>query len=389
MKPLRIAIVVHGRFHAFELGAALQRLGHHVRVYTNYPPSEGHRFGLAPGSVRSRVANRVAMRLMHALGRLVDPSRRDRWLHDDFGRWAAGAVRADGPFDIVHCFSGVAEPVIEALRGTGSRVTLVRGSAHITCQRELLLAESARTGAPIEVPSPWIEGRERREYAAVERILVLSSFAADSFSGHSGRCAPVRIASCGVDARMFRADDGVIHERCNRLLRRAPLRLLYTGSLSTQKGAASLIDAMVRLEGTVSARIVGDLEPYWRRRLFEAAPWVRVSARVPQDGLPRIHAESDVFVHASVHDGYAMVIPQAIAAGLVVVATRRSAAPDLIEDGRNGVLVEAGSTDAIVEAVQRLDRDRDAAARLARAAQASPLLDWDDAARSWLQAHAA
>jgi glycosyltransferase involved in cell wall biosynthesis len=389
MKPLRIAIVVHGRFHAFELGAALQRLGHEVRVYTNYPVSEALRFGLGAGSVRSRVANRVAMRLLGRFGGVVDPSRRDRWLHDDFGRWAARTLLRDGPFDIVHCFSGIAEPVVEALRGSGVRVTLVRGSAHIACQRELLMAEARRTGGPVELPSPWIEAREQREYAAVERVLVLSTFAARSFAAWPGRCAPVRVAACGVDVRAFRASAAAMAARSARLARGEPLRLLYAGSLSTQKGAASLVGALARLGNRVEARVVGDVEPYWRRRLQEAAPDVRVSARVPQQVLPHIHADADVFVHASVHDGFAMVIPQALAAGLVVVATHRSAAPDLIDDGRNGLLVDAGSTEAIVDAVGRIDRDRETAVALTCGAHATQLCDWDDAARLWLEAHAA
>ena len=42
---LKIAIGVHGRFHAFELGRALLELGADVRVFTNYPAFIAERFG--------------------------------------------------------------------------------------------------------------------------------------------------------------------------------------------------------------------------------------------------------------------------------------------------------------------------------------------------------
>ena len=34
---LKIAMVVHGRFHAFDLGTSLLRRGHDVRLFTDYP----------------------------------------------------------------------------------------------------------------------------------------------------------------------------------------------------------------------------------------------------------------------------------------------------------------------------------------------------------------
>jgi glycosyltransferase involved in cell wall biosynthesis len=384
---MRIAIVVHGRFHGFELAAALQRLGHRVSVYTNYPVAEARRFGLAAASVRTRVINRVAMRVLGRLGGALDASRRDRLLHDDFGRWAARRVLADGPFDVVHCFSGVAEPVFERLRGRAGMLSLVRGSAHIDRQHALLAAEAARTGAPVELPTPWMRERERREYEAADRVLVLSRFAADSFLQEGFDPARLRLAPCGVDVGLFRAPETAFEARRARLRARAPLRALYVGALSTQKGADALLHAAKSLQRRMALTIVGDLEPHWRAQAALLDGGIRVLGRVPQHRLPALYESADVFLHPSVQDGFAMVIPQALAAGLAVVASRHSAAPDLIAHGESGLLVDAGDPEALVAAIRRLDEDRGLAVALASAAATRDVPDWRAAAEGWLAAH--
>ena len=50
---MKIAVVVHGRFFAFELARALLARGHDVTVFTNYPRWAAARFGLPPARVRA------------------------------------------------------------------------------------------------------------------------------------------------------------------------------------------------------------------------------------------------------------------------------------------------------------------------------------------------
>ena len=49
---LKIAIVVHGRFHGFDLARALMERGHDVTVFTNYPTWAVARFGIPPAHSR-------------------------------------------------------------------------------------------------------------------------------------------------------------------------------------------------------------------------------------------------------------------------------------------------------------------------------------------------
>ena len=62
----------------------------------------------------------------------------------------------------------------------------------------------------------------------------------------------------------------------------------------------------------------------------------------------------DVYVSPSVKEGFSWAILEAMAAGVPVVATRVGAAPEMIEDGKNGFLVEPRKPEQIVNRVQQL-----------------------------------
>jgi glycosyltransferase involved in cell wall biosynthesis len=86
---------------------------------------------------------------------------------------------------------------------------------------------------------------------------------------------------------------------------------------------------------------------------------------------------SDLFVMPARHEAFGLVYQEAAAAGLPVVATRINAVPELVEDGRTGILVPPGDSAALVRAMQALVdsaelRRRMGAAALARIATATP-----------------
>jgi glycosyltransferase involved in cell wall biosynthesis len=59
----------------------------------------------------------------------------------------------------------------------------------------------------------------------------------------------------------------------------------------------------------------------------------------------------------SLHEGFGLVLGEAMAQGLVVIATAHSAAPDLIDEGVDGFIIPIRSSDAIVEKLELLLRE--------------------------------
>ena len=81
-------------------------------------------------------------------------------------------------------------------------------------------------------------------------------------------------------------------------------------------------------------------------------------------------AASDVFILPSAYEANALVVLEALAAGLPVIATRVGYAPEIIEDGTNGFLVEADPAEIALRLEQLVASDRDALAANARASAA-------------------
>ena len=82
-----------------------------------------------------------------------------------------------------------------------------------------------------------------------------------------------------------------------------------------------------------------------------------------------ILAAADMFVFPSFYDALPTVLMEAMAAGLPVVATNTGGIPEIIEHGVTGLLIQPGSSDALVEAVASLASDTDQRRMLAAAAK--------------------
>ncbi len=77
----------------------------------------------------------------------------------------------------------------------------------------------------------------------------------------------------------------------------------------------------------------------------------------------------DVLIFPSLFEGFGLVITEAMSQGTPVITTDRTAGPDLIQDGKNGWLIEAGSTPALQEKIERLMRNRSELAAAGREAR--------------------
>jgi glycosyltransferase involved in cell wall biosynthesis len=87
--------------------------------------------------------------------------------------------------------------------------------------------------------------------------------------------------------------------------------------------------------------------------------------------IPEIMAALDVLVLPSLRsEATSQVVPQALAVGTPVIATRAGGASEIVRDGDTGRLVAPGDADALAEAVLATFRDRDGARAMARRGQA-------------------
>jgi glycosyltransferase involved in cell wall biosynthesis len=379
LRPLRIALLAHARFHAFDMAREMLALGHDVSLFTNYAPAVPERHGVPGDRVEG---NRVHGFLSRAAWKVI-PRRYggaiERVSNTQFGRWAARRLAAR-PWDVVIGWSGVSEEAFRALAGTPTLKVLERGSAHIRAQKRLLEEERERVGAWIETPSDWIVRREEREYALADVIRVLSRFARESFLEQGVPAGRLHCAPLGVDVAAFRAAPAAAEARARRLLAGDPMRVLNVGTFSCQKGMRDLAAVVRELAGgRFEFRFVGPVaEDAAAIRDGLAGRATFVPTR-PQARLPAEYEWGDVFVLPTIQDGFALVLCQAMAAGLPVVTTPNCAGPDLIEAGGAGWVVPVRSPAALAERLRWCDGHRGEVADAARRLHAGwKVPDWRD-----------
>ncbi len=162
------------------------------------------------------------------------------------------------------------------------------------------------------------------------------------------------LAPNAVDLARFR--DRVAELRATEPPRERPL-LLSVARLVPEKGLDVLLEAVAGLDADVAIAGSGPEE----ERLRAAAPaTVRFLGQLSQDELAAWYARADAFVLPSRSEPWGMVLNEAAAAGLPLVATDAvGAAHDLVEDGANGYRVPAGDPDALRAALARVVADAD------------------------------
>jgi len=128
---------------------------------------------------------------------------------------------------------------------------------------------------------------------------------------------------------------------------------LYSGSLISRKGIDLLVRAFLRLckEGVnCELRVLGDgpLREDLKDRLAPLSGSVSFLGFKDWSELPTVYAEADVLCVPSRYDGWALVVPEGLAAGLPVISTNRmGAALDLVRPGINGWIAQAGSAHSL------------------------------------------
>ncbi|MBI1761467.1 MAG: glycosyltransferase family 4 protein [Acidobacteria bacterium] len=383
---LKIALVVHGRFHSFDLACALVRRGHDVTLLTNYPKWAVKRFGFPVNRVKSFWLHGVLTRLAHRL----DPQRkfvnRDEWWHSLFGRWAAKTLCKEA-WDVTHLWSGVAEEILQMLNGHAQLKILMRGSAHIAAQARLLAEETARAGVEQDHPSAWMIAREQREYALTDLIVTLSSFARDTFLGQGIAGGKVKLLPLGVNLTAFRPAAEVVEARSRRILSGAPLRVLYVGALSFQKGFQDLAAVIQTLcqpgarERRFMFRMVGPVVPEVKGLVAKLAECVEFVPKQAQADLPAWYAWADLFVFPTIQDGFAVVLGQAAASGLPILTTTNCGGPDILREGETGWILPIRDAQAFVERLRWCDAHREElAAMVHNIYQNFQPRNWDDVA---------
>ena len=154
-----------------------------------------------------------------------------------------------------------------------------------------------------------------------------------------------------------------------------PLRLIYVGRLEKVKGLDMLLAAMEILKAEnqdIRLTIVGDggLRSWLESELESRglSDRIALAGQVPfGQELFNLYRSADVMVLPSYSEGLPLVLIEAMANSLPVVATAVGGIPEIVEHEKNGLLVPPGNPGEFAVAIRRLAVSRELRARLAAA----------------------
>lgn len=113
----------------------------------------------------------------------------------------------------------------------------------------------------------------------------------------------------------------------------------------------------------------GPLEDEVRRRHAELGLGNRFRLLGYREDVPRVLAACDVFVLASLHEGFPVAVMEALASGVPLVATSVGGVPDAVVDGVHGFTVPPSNPDLLAERLLQLAADAELRQRFAVAAR--------------------
>lgn len=225
-----------------------------------------------------------------------------------------------------------------------------------------------------------LRAQECRALQFARRVVVTSARTARDVAAMGVAAARIAVVEPGTDARP--APSGQQRSVPRQL---GPVRLLCVATLTPRKGHALLLQALAGLAGQDRPR--GTKVPDWELHCVGSptrdpatAQALRAQARAPalagrvhwhgevDDAALQAHyAAADLLVLPSLHEGYGMVVAEALAAGLPVLASDAGALAQTLPAAA-GWQVPTGDLPALQAALARLIADPALRARLAAGA---------------------
>lgn len=224
---------------------------------------------------------------------------------------------------------------------------------------------------------------EKRAVARSKNIFVVSKYWHDALKREYAKESV--IAYNGLDSSDFEP----LPERKSTVA-----TVLFVGGLEPRKGLDDLVRAMKLVETRVRhARLIVVAKAgfrgtdHWRAyeslaRSLGLANKIDFRESVDQETLLGLYSDCDVLALPSRNEGWGLVLMEAMACGKPVVATRVGGIPELVDNGTEGILVEAGDVKGLAESITNLLNDPELRARMGRAGKRRVKdFSWDSTAK--------
>jgi glycosyltransferase involved in cell wall biosynthesis len=347
---MKVSVAVCGRFHFHNYIERLDELGILDTFYYSHK-ARASTFSLARGRAVNIWAKEYAVRahaklLKERLSDLFYPAYHDLWQLGVRLNWR--------PTPLLHVMAhGTSRQLIEKTKREGSIVIGEVVNTHPIHRDRLLTDEENKRGIPHITRINRQQQRLIEEVKMYDCVLAPSAIVRESFIQQGVPAGIIKVIPYAANVKRFYPLEkrGKDTDRFN---------ILCVGHVSLRKGQLYLLEAVKQLnDKRLHVTLIGQIEPRIEPLL---APYQHLFTHIPRVDNAQLNEYyncADVFVLPSLEEGLAVVLCEALATGLPIIATRESGAAEIIEHDRSGKIVSASSATQLANAIAEMANSPD------------------------------
>jgi len=171
-----------------------------------------------------------------------------------------------------------------------------------------------------------------KSLSLAQKVTSVSRFTAELVKKETGY-DDIKVIYNGIDADRFKPQS---------TKKKGPVKVLFSGNLTRRKGAHFLPEIAKKLNPGIVIQYTRGLRT---KRNQYYAPNMQDIGSVKFTDMPQIYQQADILLFPTVREGFGLVVAEAMASGLPIIATNCSSLPELITEGKGGYLCELGNVD--------------------------------------------
>jgi glycosyltransferase involved in cell wall biosynthesis len=197
----------------------------------------------------------------------------------------------------------------------------------------------------------------KRIFKVADGIQFLSSELYKSIPKLNIDAKKVFLITTGVDTEIFKPGDGKEFLRAELDIKEDDIAILYVGRLDLVKGVNYLLEAAKEIipnYKNIKFLIVGDGSLREQYESFAKSFSDNIVFTGFREDIAALMNIADMFVLPSLSEGAPNVIMEASSSGLPVIATEVGEMPEMVLDGKTGILVKSKDVNGLVSALKKL-----------------------------------
>ncbi len=353
MKKLNYLLITSGKFHYFEVAKILYERKNLLKIISGYPWFKLKKENIPKNFVECAGFFTI---LNHILYRV--PSLNLNYFINNFDFFKKKTIDLKASkylddADILIASSSTGLISGKKIKNKNSIYCCDQSSAHILFENDLVNDEYNSLNYNREFfTDERIKQNTLQEYEESDFILVPSEYVKSTFKKNYHH--KIFVNNFGINTKNFFPIENIIKD--NKYF-----DIIYIGGISIRKGVHYLIDAFNNLNYSkkrlhlIGSHIEND-KKFLKKRISQDN--IIVYGHVPQLKLNEIINKCDVFVTATLSEGYANVINQAVASGCPVIVTENSGAKEYVQSNKCGFVVPIRDSKSISDKLTTILDDK-------------------------------